>query len=217
MKAPFTLSSAIEKVAIVLAFLPVVIMIYPETVAAAYPAQNVLEEKALVFELDSKQKPNSDIDNSQEENPTLSNPCYPAPIDSCDPDNSPLEQPIVKAQAANVVHAATGYVGKQYSKDEVQQLIVDYSAQYGINPATPLCIARHESGYNQFSKNRRSTASGVFQFLTSTWKHTDEGKVGMKIFDADANVKAAVKYMAVHKSTQPWVVRSKCPTVSFTK
>ncbi len=53
MKAPLTLNSAIEKVAIVLAFLPLVFMVYPEFAAAAYVAQNK-QGKALVFEIDSK-------------------------------------------------------------------------------------------------------------------------------------------------------------------
>lgn len=109
----------------------------------------------------------------------------------------------------------TLYSGRNYSKDEVQQLIRDYSTQFGIDPATPICIASKESGFNQFSKNKSSSASGVFQYLTSTWGHTDEGKVGMNVFDADANVKAAVKYMAVHKSTQPWSVRSSCPPLKL--
>jgi hypothetical protein len=219
MKAPFTLSSAIEKVAIVLAFLPVVVMVYPETMVAAYPAQNALEEKALVFAIDSKQTANKNTNpnSALEVNPTLSNPCYPAPIGSCNPDTSPSQQPQVIAQALSVVKAVPGYAGKSYSKEEVQQLIVNYSAIYGIDSATPLCIARLESGYNQFSKNRSSTASGVFQYLSSTWRYTDEGKIGKNVFDADANVKAAVKYMAVHKSTQPWVVRAQCPRIAFAK
>ena len=59
MKAPFaSLNSAIEKVAVVLAFLPLVFMVYPEFVAAAYVAQNT-PGKALVFEIDSKSKQNS--------------------------------------------------------------------------------------------------------------------------------------------------------------
>ncbi len=52
MKAPNQLSSAVEKVIAVLAFLPLVFMIYPESVAAAYVAQNQ-REKALVFEINS--------------------------------------------------------------------------------------------------------------------------------------------------------------------
>lgn len=53
MKAPFSLSSAIEKVVVILAFFPVVFMVYPEFAAAAYTAQNS-GEKALVFEISSK-------------------------------------------------------------------------------------------------------------------------------------------------------------------
>jgi hypothetical protein len=217
MKAPLSLSSAIEKVAVVLAFLPLVFMVYPEFAAAAYTAQND-QGKALVFEIDSKQKALSQRPTSETEvNPTLSNPCFPGPVGSCNPETSVSEQPVLKAQASSAIAAVPGYTGKIYSKAEVEQLIVHYSSVYGINSATPLCIAFKESGYNQFSKNRRSTASGVFQYLTGTWKHTDEGKAGMNVFDADANVKAAVKFMAVHKSTQPWEVRAMCPKVSFAK
>jgi Transglycosylase SLT domain len=95
------------------------------------------------------------------------------------------------------------YSGRHYSKEEVQALIIKYSREYGINPDVPLCIARLESGFNQFSKNKSSSASGVFQYLTSTFAQTDEGKSGLSVFDADANVKAAIKYMASRKSTKP--------------
>lgn len=221
MKAPFTLSSAIEKAIVLVAFLPLVTVIYPATVAAAYPAQNLSEENALVFDISSKPKSDSaatQIQNSTiEVNPTLSNPCYPAPIGSCNPDTSPDQQHIVQAQATDVVKTELGKADRSYSKEEVEQLIVHYSAVYGIDSKTPRCIAFKESGYNQFSKNKRSTASGVFQYLSSTWKHTDEGKAGHNVFDADANVKAAVKYMAIHKSTQPWVVRTMCPKITFVK
>lgn len=53
MKAPLVLNSVIEKAVVVFAFLPLVFMIYPESVAAAYVAQNH-RNKALVFEIDSK-------------------------------------------------------------------------------------------------------------------------------------------------------------------
>lgn len=102
---------------------------------------------------------------------------------------------------------------RSYSKDEVVALINSYSAQYGIKPDAPLCIAKMESGYRYDAKNRSSTASGVFQYLNGTWRGTDEGKAGLSVFDADANVKAAIKYMASRRSTQPWEVRHKCPQV----
>lgn len=216
MKAPLNLTSVIEKTIVILAFLPLAFMVYPEFAAAAYPAQSN-GKTALVFEVNSKQKVNKQSTSiiAEEVNPTLSNPCYPAPADSCNPEASAAQQPEVQAYVASVAKAELA--GKSYSKDEVQQLIIQYSAEYKINPQTPLCIARLESGYNQLSKNRRSSASGVFQYLTSTWKHTDEGKAGHDVFDADANVKAAVKYMAIHKSTKPWVVGHKCPKIAFVK
>jgi soluble lytic murein transglycosylase-like protein len=103
--------------------------------------------------------------------------------------------------------------GRRYSVEEVQKLIVSYSQQYGILQDVPLCIAKHESGYNHLSKNKSSSASGVFQYLASTWRGTDEGKAGISVFDADANVRAAIKYMASRKSTKPWTVASKCPSL----
>ncbi len=105
-------------------------------------------------------------------------------------------------------------VRRNYSKEEIENLIRKYSDQYGIDSDTPRCIAFHESGYNQFSANRSSTAKGVFQYLNSTWRGTDEGKDGRSVFDAEANVRAAIKYMASRRSTQPWAVKSKCPPIT---
>jgi hypothetical protein len=119
-----------------------------------------------------------------------------------------------KPSSLEVRRDSSTYNGKRYSKDEVQQLIRDYSAQYGIPAEVPLCVARLESGFNQFSKNKTSTASGVFQYLASTWQATDEGKLGYSVFDAAANVRAAVKYMAIHKSVRPWVVWPNCPSLN---
>jgi hypothetical protein len=128
--------------------------------------------------------------------------------------NKPLLPPAKKTVAnPTPIATSTGYSGRHYSITEVQQLIRDYSAQYDISPEVPLCIARLESGFNQFSKNKSTTASGVFQYLTSTWHGTDEGKQGLSVFDAEANVRAAIKYMASRKSTSPWVVGPNCPTL----
>lgn len=53
MKAPLNLDSVIEKTVAILAFLPLLFMVYPEFAAAAYTAQNK-SDKALVFEISSK-------------------------------------------------------------------------------------------------------------------------------------------------------------------
>jgi soluble lytic murein transglycosylase-like protein len=102
------------------------------------------------------------------------------------------------------------YSGRHYSKEEVIQLIKDYSARYGINPDLPLRIAKCESGYNHLAKNKTSSASGTFQYLSSTWAGTDEGRAGLSVFDADANVRAAIKYIASRGHAQPWNASKSC-------
>jgi hypothetical protein len=99
--------------------------------------------------------------------------------------------------------------GRDYSKEEVQQLIRDYSAQYGISAELPLRIANCESGFNKSSKNRTSTASGVFQYLNSTWNNTEAGRQGISVFDADANIRMAVSSIATH-GTAPWLASKNC-------
>ena len=85
--------------------------------------------------------------------------------------------------------------GRDYGQGEIQNLIIKYSHEYGIRSEVPLCIAKKESGFNPLSANKHSTARGVFQYLSGTWASTDEGKAGLSVFDADANVRAAVKYI----------------------
>lgn len=137
-------------------------------------------------------------------------------VQKVDASHSPDIQSNRKRPIPKVGQSATGrgeYNGRHYPKEEVQELIRKYSAEYKINAETPLCIAQLESGYNQFSKNKSSSASGVFQYIAGTWKATDEGKAGFSVYDASANVKAAVKYMSSRGNARPWTVASKCPPI----
>jgi hypothetical protein len=52
-------------------------------------------------------------------------------------------------------------------------------------------IIRHESKGNPLAKNPHSTASGLFQFLTSTFGSTPYGKAGMSIWSPCASSLAA--------------------------
>jgi hypothetical protein len=118
-----------------------------------------------------------------------------------------LEPPIHKPAPAQ---SERDYSGKAYTKEEVQQLIRDYSARYGISADLPLRIARCESGFNQFSKNRNSTASGVFQWLASSWRNQPASVNGtVSVFDADANVSAAV-WLIAHAKISPWNASRSC-------
>lgn len=129
---------------------------------------------------------------------------------------TPRVQPLRKMAEPTPESSNSGrdYSGKEYTKEEVQQLIRSYSALYGIESDAPLCIARFESGYNQFSKNSNSTASGVFQYLNGTWAGTDEGRAGLSVFDAEANIKAAIKYMSSRRNAIPWTTAKNCPKLS---
>jgi hypothetical protein len=100
-------------------------------------------------------------------------------------------------------------IGRDYSSAEVEALIRDYALRYNVSPELPLRIAYCESGYNRNSKNRHSSASGVYQYLASTWRNTEAGRNGVSVFDADANVRTAVQYIAT-KGTSPWNASRSC-------
>ena len=106
-------------------------------------------------------------------------------------------------------------VRRDYGAGEIQNLIIKYSEQYGISSETPLCIAKHESGFNSNARNPNSTAKGVFQYLDGTWKATDEGRAGYSVLDAESNIRAAVKYMSSRKNAKPWTVHTKCPPIKI--
>lgn len=58
-----------------------------------------------------------------------------------------------------------------------------------VSYGTMLFIANRESGFDPLAKNPSSTASGLFQFLTSTWAHTPYA--GRSIWSAKWNALAA--------------------------
>ncbi len=128
---------------------------------------------------------------------------------------TPESVPVVVVQLkstpkASGLHNRAAYTGRDYSKEEVKALIVDKSILFGINPEVPLCVAYAESGFQQYAKNKVSTASGVMQYIKSTWANTLEGKEGRNVFDAEANITAAVRYMATYRNINPWEVKPKC-------
>lgn len=104
------------------------------------------------------------------------------------------------------------FSGRDYSKEEVQDLIVKYSVEYGNAPVAPLAlrIAQCESGFNQYAKNKSSTASGVYQWLSSSWRSQPASEGGtVSVFDAEANIKAAV-WLIANGKTSPWNASRSC-------
>lgn len=123
-------------------------------------------------------------------------------------NNSPtLQKP---KQTVSVDKAETSGRNKTYSKEEVINLINVYSILYGISPEIPLAIAKCESGYRYNAKNGSSTASGVFQWLSKSWRNQPASQNGdISPFNADANVQAAV-WLIAHGKTSPWNASKSC-------
>jgi hypothetical protein len=66
------------------------------------------------------------------------------------------------------------------------------------------CLIRYESGGNPYAVNRSSGASGLLQFLPSTWRSTPQGRAGMSVFDAVA-ARAAAAWMLSQGRAREWV------------
>ncbi|HLZ21060.1 MAG TPA: transglycosylase SLT domain-containing protein [Ktedonobacterales bacterium] len=73
-------------------------------------------------------------------------------------------------------------------------------AVFGPNAGAALAIAACESSYNPGAYNRSSGASGVFQFLRSTWATTSYA--GYSPFNAWANIHAA--YQVFQRDGYSW-------------
>ncbi|CAN5234587.1 hypothetical protein BH18CHL2_BH18CHL2_06020 [soil metagenome] len=87
---------------------------------------------------------------------------------------------------------------------DVQGLILDAAARWGADPNQLLRVARCESGFNPSAYNGLYGASGVFQFIPSTWARNSPraGYAGASVFDAVANVNTAAMMFAQGQAGQ---------------
>jgi soluble lytic murein transglycosylase-like protein len=84
----------------------------------------------------------------------------------------------------------------------IQDIILAAFAPQGAGAQQwALRIAKCESGYNPNAVNRSSGASGLFQFMPSTWAHLPWA--GQSVFDPVANAQAAAYYYQ-HSGAGPW-------------
>lgn len=76
-------------------------------------------------------------------------------------------------------------------------IIREYAAKNGADPERAVKIAWCESGFKPSAKNSSSTASGLFQFLTSTWQ-SQSVKYGVTTEKNDpyGQIELATKIMA---------------------
>jgi hypothetical protein len=71
------------------------------------------------------------------------------------------------------------------------------------------CLAWHESRGFAGAYNRRSGASGLLQFLPSTFAQTPQGKAGLSVFDPAA-ARAAAKWMIGQNRLHEWATWRLC-------
>lgn len=83
------------------------------------------------------------------------------------------------------------------STEDVKAEIIKQSVLYKIDPKVSLRIAKCESNFNEFAKNKRSSAKGVYQFINKTWKGYCSGDV----FDYKANIQC---FMKLYKKYPNW-------------
>ena len=78
---------------------------------------------------------------------------------------------------------------------------------FGANTDAALRVMACESGGNPEAKNRSSSASGLFQFLASTWeKVTGEDYPG-NVFDGESNIAAAAELSGGGSDWSQWSCR----------
>lgn len=126
------------------------------------------------------------------------------------PSNNPKPLLHTKTRSYQTETAYSGRDTRHYSPEEVQDLIRRYAGEYNSSASLPLRIAKCESGFNQFAANKTSSARGVYQWLSSSWRNQPASHGGtVSVFDAEANVSAAV-WLIAHGKTSPWNASRSC-------
>ena len=97
------------------------------------------------------------------------------------------------------------------SKEWIKGIILSKAEEQNINPDLFLKIAKCESGLNPNAKNKNSSASGLFQFLKSTWNKTitELKQPNWDIFNPVHNAEAAA-YLMSKDGTKHWLESFYC-------
>lgn len=90
---------------------------------------------------------------------------------------------------------------------DMVSIITAAAQKYGVNADLMLRIARCESGLRPNAHNA-SGASGLFQFLPSTFANSPQAQAGGSIMDAQANAEAAA--YKLKWGTTPWISSQYC-------
>lgn len=98
------------------------------------------------------------------------------------------------------------------SREQIEDYIDQYAAQYQVSASLMRAIIKCESGYNQLAKNARSSAAGFAQFLDGTWRSAMKAlgyDTAITQYDGAKNIQA-LAYVMSTQGTRPWNASKAC-------
>lgn len=113
----------------------------------------------------------------------------------------------VQAPVAEIRHVGT-FRAPPPAGGDIEAIIRAAAAQWGADPVQLLRVAYCESHYNPSAYNPSSGASGLFQFLATTWAANSvrAGYAGASVFDPVANANTAA-YMFARGQAGQWACK----------
>jgi hypothetical protein len=109
-----------------------------------------------------------------------------------------------------------GYLGPEIGRtgstfrgmgSDVEQWRSLVEAYFGANTDAALRVMACESGGNEYAKNPSSSASGLFQFLASTWERVTGEDYPGNVFDGESNIAAAAELTGGGSDWSQWNCR----------
>lgn len=108
------------------------------------------------------------------------------------------------APAAPSIHSDPVHQGMGSNVEQWRSLVEAY---FGANVDAALRVMACESGGNPNAANPRSSASGLFQFLASTWERTTGEDYPGSVFNGEANIAAAAELSSSGSDWSQWSCR----------
>lgn len=110
-------------------------------------------------------------------------------------------RPVARASSSSGSSGSSAARGMGSNVEQWRDLVV---AHFGDNAARALRVMACESGGNPNAMHPRSKASGLFQFLPSTWKTVTGETYPGNVFDGPSNIAAAAKLSKGGSTWQQW-------------
>ena len=99
---------------------------------------------------------------------------------------------------------------RDFEKWELHDFILESAPLFEQDPKLAWRIIWCESNGWSMATNASSTASGLFQFIESTWKLTPQGRAGKNVLDPKSNLLAGLWLMSQPSGLNNWSETAGC-------